>query len=146
MVSMHIVPASDEEHVHRKLVTLLLAAVVEKPDLVVSVFAGTPAFGLYRLLTERAAAEEVDFGGVRFVVFDELAGASGGSFRAVLQERLFGPLGVTAARIVAFDPAADPSARGSTSPGSTSRCSRSTRAATSASMPRARLSIRPRAS
>ena len=110
MVSMHIVPASDEEHVHRKLVTLLLAAVVEKPDLVVSVFAGTPAFGLYRLLTERAAAEEVDFARVRFVVFDELAGASGGSFRAVLQERLFGPLGVTAARIVAFDPASDAAA------------------------------------
>lgn len=110
MPSMHIVPASDEEHVHRKLVTLLLAAVVGKPDLVVSVFAGTPAFGLYRLLTERAAAEEVDFARVRFVVFDELAGGSGGSFRSVLQERLFGPLGVAPARIVAFDPAADPAA------------------------------------
>ena len=119
MATIHIVPASDEEHVHRKLVTLLLAAVVEKPDLVVSVFAGTPAFGLYRLLTERAAAEEVDFGRVRFVVFDELAAArspeaSGpaaeGAFRAVLQERLFGPLGVPPARVVAFDPAADPAA------------------------------------
>ena len=121
MATIHIVPASDEEHVHRKLVTLLLAAVVEKPDLVVSVFAGTPAFGLYRLLTERAAAEEVDFSRVRFVVFDELAGAAArsptspgnaaeGAFRAVLQERLFGPLGVPAARVVAFDPAADPAA------------------------------------
>ena len=119
MATIHIVPASDEEHVHRKIVTLLLAAVVEKPDLVVSVFAGTPAFGLYRLLTERAAAEEVDFSRVRFVVFDELAGggAAGGAerpaegpFRAVLQERLFGPLGIPAARVVAFDPAADPGA------------------------------------
>ncbi len=110
MAAMRIVPASDEEHVHRKLVTLLLAAVVEKPDLVVSVFAGTPAFGLYRLLTERAAAEEVDFARVRFVVFDEIAATAGGSFRSVLQERLFGPLGVAPARIVAFDPAADPAA------------------------------------
>ncbi len=123
MVPIRIVPASDEEHVHRKLVTLLLAAVVEKPDLVVSVFAGTPAFGLYRLLTERAAAEEVDFGRVRFVVFDELAGtatdapppsarhrAAEAPFRTVLQERLFGPLGVPASRVVAFDPAADPAA------------------------------------
>jgi glucosamine-6-phosphate deaminase len=123
MAPIRIVPASDEEHVHRKLVTLLLAAVVEKPDLVVSVFAGTPAYGLYRMLTERAAAEEADFSRVRFVVFDELAASqpvpplpSGaartgeGSFRAVLQERLFGPLGVPAARIVSFDPAADPSA------------------------------------
>jgi glucosamine-6-phosphate deaminase len=107
---MRIVAASDEEHVHRKLVTLLLAAVVEKPDLVVSVFAGTPAFGLYRLLTERAAAEEVDFARVRFVVFDEIAATAGGSFRSVLQERLFGPLGVPPERIVAFDPAADPAA------------------------------------
>jgi glucosamine-6-phosphate deaminase len=110
VAAVRIVPASDEEHVHRKLVTLLLAAVVEKPDLVVSVFAGTPAFGLYRLLTERAAAEEVDFARVRFVVFDELAGAEGGAFRRVLQERLFGPLGVAPQRVVAFDPAADPAA------------------------------------
>jgi glucosamine-6-phosphate deaminase len=120
---MRIVPASDEEHVHRKLVTLLLAAVVEKPDLVMSVFAGTPAYGLYRMLAERAAAEEADFTRVRFVVFDELAGppaaprgpatggpVAGGSFRAVLQERLFGPLGVPAERIVSFDPSADPAA------------------------------------
>ena len=120
MATIRIVPASDEEHVHRKLVTLLLAAVVEKPDLVMSVFAGTPAYGLYRLLTERAAAEEVDFTRVRFVVFDELAAAAGaassraggaaGPFRAVLQERLFGPLGVPAGRIVAFDPSADSAA------------------------------------
>jgi glucosamine-6-phosphate deaminase len=123
MATIHIVPASDEEHVHRKLVTLLLAAVVEKPDLVVSVFAGTPAYGLYRLLTERAVAEEVDFSRARFVVFDELAGvpaatrspselehAAGGTFRAVLQERLFQPLGVPADRVVAFDPDADPAA------------------------------------
>lgn len=110
MSGMRIVPASDEEHVHRKLVTLLLAAVVGKPDLVVSVFAGTPAFGLYRMLAERAAAEEVDFARVRFVVFDELAGTPNGTFRRVLQERLFGPLGVPSARVVAFDPAASPEA------------------------------------
>jgi glucosamine-6-phosphate deaminase len=120
MAPIRIVPASDEEHVHRKLVTLLAAAVTEKPDLVVSVFAGTPAYGLYRLLVERATAEEVDFSRVRFVVFDELATASTaaaspsapgrageGPFRTVLQERLFGPLGVSADRIVAFDPSAD---------------------------------------
>jgi glucosamine-6-phosphate deaminase len=117
MATIRIVPASDEEHVHRKLVTLLLAAVVEKPDLVVSVFAGTPAYGLYRMLTDRATAEEVDFSRVRFVVFDELvggaaapSGAARGTFRAVLQERLFGPLGVSAGRVVAFDPEADPAA------------------------------------
>lgn len=119
MAALHIVPASDEEHVHRKIVTLLLAAVVEKPDLVVSVFAGTPAFGLYRLLSERAASEEVDFRRVRFVVFDELSAPAapsdrqrvpGGPFRAILRERLFGPLGVPDDRVVAFDPAADPDA------------------------------------
>ena len=100
MAPIRIVPASDEEHVHRKLVTLLLAAVVEKPDLVVSVFAGTPAFGLYRLLVERALAEEVDCSRTRFVVFDELLGhnrGGGAAFRAVLQERLFGPLAVPSA-------------------------------------------------
>jgi len=122
MAPIRIVAASDEEHVHRKLVTVLLAAVVEKPDLVVSVFAGAAAYGLYRMLTERAAAEEVDFTRVRFVVFDELAGPpapspaaaagtpAGGAFRAELQERLFGPLRVPGERIVAFNPSADPAA------------------------------------
>ena len=42
MATIRIVPASDEEHVHRKLVTLLLAAVVEKPDLVVSLLQSVP--------------------------------------------------------------------------------------------------------
>ncbi len=104
-MSIRVVPARDEGNLEQKLVTLLLAAVQEKPDLIISVFAGTPAFGAYRLLVERARAELVDFSRVRFVVFDELLGGGGlPRFRAVLDERLFLPLGIAADHIVAFSP------------------------------------------
>ncbi len=73
MAHIRVIPARDEANIEQKLVTLLLAAVQEKPDLIISVFAGTPAFGAYRLLVERARAEVVDFSRVRFVVFDELS-------------------------------------------------------------------------
>ena len=119
MPPIRVVPARDESNIEQKLVTLLLAAVQEKPDLIMSVFAGTPAFGTYRLLVERARAELVDFTRVRFVVFDELipqAGPAGrapvpqgtsGRFRAVLDERLFIPLAIPAENIVAFSPQGD---------------------------------------
>ncbi len=72
MAPIRVIPARDEANIEQKLVTLLLAAVQEKPDMIISVFAGTPAFGAYHLLVERARAELVDFSRVRFVVFDEL--------------------------------------------------------------------------
>ena len=105
MAPVHVIPARDEQNMEQKLVTLLLAAVEDKPDLIVSVFAGTPAFGAYRLLVERARAELVDFSRVRFVVFDELVRPSPvAPFRAVLDERLFGPLAVPPENVIAFDP------------------------------------------
>jgi glucosamine-6-phosphate deaminase len=103
MATVHVIPARDDHNMEQKLVTLLLAAVEDKPDLIVSVFAGTPAFGAYRLLVERARAELVDFSRVRFVVFDELV-RTAAPFRAVLEERLFGPLSVSAENVVAFNP------------------------------------------
>jgi glucosamine-6-phosphate deaminase len=106
VATIRVVAAPDEERVHRQVATLLLAAVIERPDLVLSVFAGTPAFALYRQLTERAASEGVDFSRVRFVVFDELV-RSGAPFHAVLQERLFGPLAVPPENVIAFDPGAE---------------------------------------
>ena len=75
MAPIRIIPARDEANIEQKLATLILAAVEEKPDLIMSVFAGTPAFGTYHLLAERARAELVDFSRVRFVVFDELLAA-----------------------------------------------------------------------
>ena len=45
MPPIRIIPARDEENVDQKLATLLLAAVEEKPDIIIAVFAGTPAFG-----------------------------------------------------------------------------------------------------
>ena len=125
MAPIHVVPARDESNIEQKLVTLLLAAVQEKPDLIISVFAGTPAFGPYRVLVERARAELVDFTRVRFVVFDELIGAApaaressaaaapqsaagaAGPFRAVLDERLFVPLAIPPENILSFDPSRD---------------------------------------
>jgi glucosamine-6-phosphate deaminase len=117
MPPIRVVPARDESNIEQKLVTLLLAAVQEKPDLIVSVFAGTPAFGAYRLLVERARSELVDFSRVRFVVFDELIPQTGilagtgspsaGRFRAVLDERLFIPLAIPSENIVAFSPEGD---------------------------------------
>jgi len=117
MPPIRVVPARDESNIEQKLVTLLLAAVEEKPDLIISVFAGTPAFGTYRLLVERARAELVDFSRVRFVVFDELiperapAGSSApsaaGRFRSVLDERLFIPLAIPPENIVAFSAEGD---------------------------------------
>jgi LmbE family N-acetylglucosaminyl deacetylase/6-phosphogluconolactonase/glucosamine-6-phosphate isomerase/deaminase len=108
MAPIRVVPARDEGNLEQKLVTLLLASVQEKPDLIISVFAGTPAFGAYRLLVERALAELVDFSRVRFVVFDELLSGPGTvRFRAVLDERLFIPLGISADNIVAFSPEKD---------------------------------------
>jgi glucosamine-6-phosphate deaminase len=108
MASIHVIPARDEANIEQKLVTLLLAAVQEKPDLIISLFAGTPAFGIYRLLIERARGELVDFSRVRFVIFDELLTAAGSApFRAVLDERLFVPLGIPAENVVSFDPSKD---------------------------------------
>ncbi len=106
MATMRVVAATDEERVHRQVATLLLAEVIDRPDLVVCVFAGTPAFALYRQLAERARSEGVDFSRARFVVFDELVRADA-PFRTVLEERLFGPLGVPADNVVAFDPRAE---------------------------------------
>ncbi len=109
MSTIHIIPARDDQNIDQKLVTLILAAVQEKPDLIISVFAGTPAFGAYRLLVDRALFELVDFSRVRFVVFDELLSSPPTApFRAVLEERLFGPLGVPAENVIAFNPAKDP--------------------------------------
>jgi glucosamine-6-phosphate deaminase len=105
---IHVIPARDEANIEQKLVTLLLAAVEEKPDLIVSVFAGTPAFGAYRLLVERARAELVDFSRVRFVVVDELLVPDGSApFRALLEERLFVPLAVPAENVICFTPSRD---------------------------------------
>jgi glucosamine-6-phosphate deaminase len=128
MAPIRVIPARDEANIEQRLVTMLLAAVQEKPDLIISVFAGTPAFGAYRLLAERARSELVDFSSVRFVVFDELiaaateaagnrgeggiqeatAGARAAQFRAVLDERLFIPLGIPPENIIAFAPSGDP--------------------------------------
>jgi glucosamine-6-phosphate deaminase len=118
MAPIHIIAARDEANIEQKLVTLLLAAVEEKPDLIISVFAGTPAFGAYRLLAERARDELIDFSRVRFVVFDELIirgntaapeirGDTAAPFRTALEERLFRPLGVAAENIISFNPAKD---------------------------------------
>ena len=108
MAHIHVVPARDEANIEQKLVTLLLAAVQEKPDLILSVFAGTPAFGTYSLLVERARGEIVDFSRVRFVVFDELVRDDGTApFRAVLEERLFTPLGVPPQNVISFTPGQD---------------------------------------
>jgi glucosamine-6-phosphate deaminase len=72
------------------------------------VFAGTPAFGSYRLLVERARSELVDFSRVRFVVFDELVvPPEVGRFRAVLDERLFIPLRIPPENVIAFSPGRD---------------------------------------
>ena len=103
MATVHVIPARDDQNMEQKLVTLLLAAVEDKPDLIISVFAGTPAFGAYKLLVERARSELVDFSRVRFVVFDELVRPSA-PFRAVLEERLFGPLSVPPENVIAFNP------------------------------------------
>lgn len=107
MAPIRVIPARDEANIEQKLVTLLLAAVQEKPDLIISVFAGTPAFGAYHLLVERARAELVDFSRVRFVVFDELLAPGAGQFRSVLDERLFIPLGIPADNVIAYSPARD---------------------------------------
>ncbi len=105
---IHVIPARDEANIEQKLVTLLLAAVQEKPDLILSVFAGTPAFGAYRLLVERARSELVDFSKVRFIVFDEIIGGPvAAPFRTVLDERLFVPLAIPTENIISFNPARD---------------------------------------
>jgi glucosamine-6-phosphate deaminase len=113
MAPIRIVPATGVDNVDQKVATLVLAAAIEKPDLIVSVFAGTPAFGMYKLLVERAISERVDFTRARFVVFDELLRPGGGRpFYTSLRERLFEPLSVPAENVVAFDPANDPASEG----------------------------------
>jgi glucosamine-6-phosphate deaminase len=107
--TVHVIPAESEHNVHEKVCTLLLARVLEKPDLTVSVFAGTPALGLYRTVVERAAAEHVDLTHVRFVVLDELVLPDRSApFQALLRSTLFEPLGVPAANLLWFNPAQDP--------------------------------------
>jgi glucosamine-6-phosphate deaminase len=120
MAPIRVIPARDEVNIEQKLVTLLLAAVQEKPDLIISVFAGTPALGAYHLLVERARSELVDFSRVRFVVFDELLAAGAeqrgqgaaprptvSQFRSVLDQRLFIPLGIPRDNVIAFSPSGD---------------------------------------
>jgi glucosamine-6-phosphate deaminase len=106
MATIHIIPARDEANIEQKLVTLLLAAVEDKPDLIISIFAGTPAFGVYRLLVDRARSELVDFSHVRFVLFDELL-LPDAPFRAAVEERLLVPLGVPPENVLSFNPARD---------------------------------------
>jgi hypothetical protein len=72
MAQIRVILARDQANLEQKLVTLLLAAIEEKPDLIISVFAGIPALGAYRLLVGRSRSKFVDFSQVRFVVFDEL--------------------------------------------------------------------------
>jgi glucosamine-6-phosphate deaminase len=108
MAPIHVIPARDESNIEQKLVTLLLAAVQEKPDLILTVFAGTSAFGIYSLLVERARLELVDFSRVRFVVVDELIRGDGTApFRTMLDERLFAPLSIPAENVISFDPSKD---------------------------------------
>ncbi|HET6451523.1 MAG TPA: PIG-L family deacetylase [Spirochaetia bacterium] len=108
MPPIRVIAARDEGNLEQKLVTMILAAVQEKPDLIVSVFAGTPALGAYRVLVERARSEIVDFSRVRFVVFDELVSPpESGRFRAVLDERLFLPLGIPSENVISFTPGRD---------------------------------------
>jgi glucosamine-6-phosphate deaminase len=108
MAPIHVIPARDEANIDQKLVTLILAAVQDRPDLILSVFGGTPAFGAYRLLVERARAELVDFSRVRFIVFDELITGTGASpFRAALDERLFWPLAIPQENVTSFCPSRD---------------------------------------
>jgi len=109
MGSIRVIPAWDDANVQSKLATLVLARVMEEPDVTLSLFAGTPAFGFYKTLVDRAKAESVDFARVRFVVVDELLSQSReASFRKVLEERIFAPLAIPGENVICFDPEADP--------------------------------------
>ena len=105
MGAIHIVPAAHYDNLCDKISTIILARVMQKPDLVLSVFSGTPAFGLYRVLVDRAKREDIDFSQVRFVAIDEIiTGNREAPFRRILNERLFAPLSVSPSNVVAFDP------------------------------------------
>lgn len=109
MGSIRVIPAWDDANVQAKLATLVLARVMEEPDVTLSLFAGTPAFGFYKTLVDRAKAESVDFSRTRFVVVDELLSeAREAPFRRVLEDRIFAPLSIPAENVISFDPEADP--------------------------------------
>ena len=108
MGTPHVVAAENEQNVYQKLCTILLARVLEKPDLVLSVFSGTPVFGVYQALVARAGQEHVDFSHVRFVVLDELATPDGSApFHGTLVRLLFEPLGIPPENVIWFDPRAE---------------------------------------
>ena len=114
MGTVHVIPADNEPNVQQKVATMVLGRLLEKPDLVISVFAGTPAFGLYRALVERATAERVDVSQARFVVLDELVTPDGSApFHALLKSLLFDPLKIPDRNVLWFNPAADPVAEAS---------------------------------
>ncbi len=108
MAGIHIIPADDHQNVYEKVTTLLLSRIMAKPDLVVSVFAGTPAYGLYATLVARAQREKTDFTHVRFVVLDELVTPDGSApFKNKLQGLLFDPLGIPPENLIWFNPKND---------------------------------------
>ena len=95
MAAVHVIPSSGHANTCEKVSTIILGKVMEKPDLILSIFAGTPAFGLYKVLVTRAKHEDINVSQVRFVVLDELIIDDEDSpFRSLLDEMLFNPLSI----------------------------------------------------
>lgn len=110
---MRLVTADDHDDLSRRAAALVIDAVRDRPDCVLVLPTGATPLGMFRELTAAAAAGTADFSRARFVTLDDYAGIGAADRRRLylwLRRELLDPIGIGEARIVAFEPTAEPSA------------------------------------
>jgi len=110
---LNVVTCENYERLSLQAAALVIAAVEQKPDLLLCAATGNSPLGLYRELGRKAATDPELFRSLRVIELDEWGGlrdSDAGSATRYLRERLLSPLAISADRFMAFDAAAtDPS-------------------------------------
>ena len=96
----------DHEAQSAAAAAMIIECIKKKPDALISLATGDSPKLTYKLLTERADKEKVDFSNCRFVALDEWVGIppdNPGSCHHFLHTYLFQPLGIAPAQVHLFD-------------------------------------------
>jgi galactosamine-6-phosphate isomerase len=109
---LNVVTCENYERLSLQGAALVIAAIEQKPDLLLCAATGNSPIGLYRELARKAATGPGLFRSLRAIELDEWGGlrdTDDGSATRYLRERLLNPLAISADRFMAFDSATDPS-------------------------------------
>jgi galactosamine-6-phosphate isomerase len=118
---LNVVTCENYERLSLQGAALVIAAIEQKPDLLLCAATGNSPIGLYRELARKAATGPGLFRSLRAIELDEWGGlrdTDDGSATRYLRERLLNPLAISADRFMAFDSAP-------TLPKRAARCDRS---------------------